>query len=147
MIYGLKPTPFKARSAKLFGASLLAIAALGLIAPATIDVAFAQDEEAATEGRQFSADAGEKVNEALGFLNEDNPQGAITTLQALLASGKPLNPYEKSTIYQMLGQAYNDVDNVSSALKSFQDAINAGGLLPNEVNNIKILLALRKIYI
>lgn len=141
MIYGLKPTTLKARSAKLFRASLFAIAAFGFIAPATIDVAFAQDEEAATEGRQFSADAGEKVNEALGFLNEDNPQSAITTLQALLASGKPLNPYEKSTIYQMLGQAYNDVDNVSSALKSFQDAINAGGLLPNEVDNIKVVIA------
>jgi tetratricopeptide (TPR) repeat protein len=141
MIYGLKPTTLKTRSAKLFGASLIAIAALGLIAPATIDIAFAQDEEAATEGRQFSADAGEKVNEALGFLNEDNPQGAITTLQTLLASGKPLNPYEKSTIYQMLGQAYNDVSNVPQALKSFQDAINAGGLLPNEVDNIKVVIA------
>jgi len=141
MIYGLKSSTLKPRSAKLFGASLLAIAALGIIAPATTDIAFAQDEEAATEGRQFSADAGEKVNEALQLLNEDNPQGAINTLNALLASDKPLNPYEKSTIYQMMGQAYNDVDNVPRALKAFQDAINAGGMLPNEVDGIKVVIA------
>jgi tetratricopeptide (TPR) repeat protein len=141
MIYGLKSSTLKTRSAKLFGASLLAIAALGIIAPATTDIAFAQDEEAATEGRQFSADAGEKVNEALQLLNEDNPQGAINTLNALLASDKPLNPYEKSTIYQMMGQAYNDVDNVPRALKAFQDAINAGGMLPNEVDGIKVVIA------
>lgn len=141
MIYGPKSSTIKTRSAKLFGASLLAIAAMGLIAPATMDVAFAQDEQPVAEGRQFSADAGEKVNEALQFLNEDNPQGTLATLNALLASDKPLNPYEKSTIYQMMGQAYNEVDNLPLALKSFQDAINAGGMLPKEVDGIKVVIA------
>ena len=66
------------RTAKLFSISLMAMMTVGLSAPLVGDVAFAQDEEAAPEGRQFSANSGEKVNEALQFLNEDNPQGAIT---------------------------------------------------------------------
>jgi len=137
-----KSPTLSSRAAKCFGASLFAIAAAGLIAPATIDVAFAQDEaEAAAEGRQFSAAAGEKVNEALQFLNEDNPQGALNTLNTLLSSGSPLNPYEKSTIYQMVGQANNDIGNTAQALSAFQNAINAGGLLPNEVDNIKVVIA------
>lgn len=129
------------RTARLVGASFFAIAAIGMIAPATLDVAFAQDGEEATEGRQFSADAGEKVNEALQFLNEDNPRAAVPILTGLLTSGKPLNPFEKSTIYQMLGQAYYNTDNISGALKAFQDAISAGGMLPNEVASIKVSIA------
>lgn len=129
------------RAARLFGASLFAVAAVGMIAPATLDVAFAQDQEETTEGRQFSADAGEKVNEALQFLNEDNPRAALPILTGLLSSGKPLNPFEKSTIYQMMGQAYYNTDNVAGALKAFQDAIAAGGMLPNEVASIKVSIA------
>lgn len=141
MTHGLKTSTLTFRTAKLVGASLLAFAAIGLVTPASMNVAFAQDEDAAVEGRQFSADAGEKVNEALQFLNEDNPQGALNTLNTLMASGKPLNPYEKSTIYQMIGQAYNDTDNTAGALGAFQSAIDAGGMLPNEVGNIKVVIA------
>lgn len=129
------------RSAKLLGASLFAMACVGIIAPATLDVAYAQDEDAAVEGRQFSAKAGEKVNEALQMMNGENSQGALNVLNALLSSGTTLNPYERSTIYQMLGQSYNDVGNTPGALRAFQDAINAGGLLPNEVDNIKVVIA------
>jgi len=137
----LKTSTLTSRATKILGASLFAISAMSLVAPATFDVAYAQDEEAAAEGRQFSADAGEKVNEALQFLNADNPQGALNTLNGLLASDSPLNPYEKSTIYQMVGQAYNDVGNTGQALTAFQNAINAGGMLPNEVDGIKVVIA------
>ncbi len=126
----------KLKTTSLLGASLMAFAAVGVIAPATIDVAHAQDE-----GRQFSADAGEKVNEALTMMNANNPQGAINVLQNLINTNQDLNPYERSTIYQMLGQNYNDVDNTSQALSAFQNAINSGGLLPNEVGNIEVVIA------
>lgn len=141
MTNGLKTSTLTSRAAKLVGTSLFAFAAMGLIAPATIDVAFAQDENAAAEGRQFSAAAGGKVNEALQFINDNNPQSAINTLNALLTAGKPLNPYEKSTIYQMIGQAYNDIENMPQALSSFQSAIDAGGMLPKEVDGIKVVIA------
>lgn len=138
-------TTLPRRLTSLAGASLLAVASLGIIAPATYDVAFAQDEQQATEGRQFSAKAGEEVNNALLAMNENNPQGAINILNALLNSGAELNPYERSTIYQMLGQNYNDVDNTSAALRAFEQAISAGGLLPNEVGNIRVVIAQLKI--
>ncbi|MEM7729693.1 MAG: hypothetical protein AAF311_10515 [Pseudomonadota bacterium] len=128
-----------ARAAKLFGASVFAVAAMGVLAPATTDIAFAQDE-AATEGRQFSAAAGEKVFEANEILTS-NPQGAINILSALLNSGTTLNAYERSMIHQMMGQAYNDVDNTAQALRSFQAAIDTGGLLPNEADSIRVVIA------
>lgn len=132
----------KSRSARFLGASLFAIACVGLIAPVTVDVAYAQDDDAApVEGRQFSTKGGEKVNEALQMINAENSQGAINVLNTLINSGKPLNPYERSTIYQILGQTYNDVGNIAAALRAFQDAINAGGLLPKEVDDIKVVIA------
>lgn len=126
------------RARSLMGASLLAVAAISFVGAMTFDVSYAQD--AAVEGRQFSADAGEKVNEAQ-LVMQENPQGSITILNTLLASGKPLNPYEKSIIYQMLGQNYNDVGNTNQALSAFQQAVDSGGLLPNESDSIKVVIA------
>jgi tetratricopeptide (TPR) repeat protein len=134
-------SPFRpTRLAKLCGASLLAFAAFTMAMPASVNTAFAQDGEAPAEGRQFSAKAGEKVSEAQEML-QGNPQGAINVLNTLLNSGTTLNPYEKSIIYQMLGQAYNDVGNPSQSQASFQRALDSGGLLPNEANNIKVVIA------
>ncbi|MGB3455875.1 MAG: hypothetical protein WBG08_03865 [Litorimonas sp.] len=130
-------TPIR-RAGELLGASCVALAAMSFVAPASIGTAFAQDE--ATEGRQFSAAAGEKVYEAQELLSA-NPQGAINVLSALLNSSTALNPYERSIIHQMMGQAYNDVDNPAQALRSFQSALDAGGLLPNEANSIKVVIA------
>ena len=135
-------TPLKAlkhRAATLFGASAIALIGMSTIGATTFDVALAQD--AAAEGRQFSAAAGEKVNEALQFINNNNPQAAINELNNLINSGAELNPYERSTIYQMMGSAYNDAGNNAQALQSFQNAINAGGLLPNEVDTLKVSVA------
>ncbi|MGB6228979.1 MAG: tetratricopeptide repeat protein [Litorimonas sp.] len=137
------PNFFKRASAKaaaLTGASLLAVATIGLVSPVPADIAFAQDEEP-LEGRQFSAAAGEKVNEALQMINNNNSQAAINSLNTLLSSGTSLNPYERSTIYQMLGQAYNEVNNSAQSQRSFQQAIDAGGLLPNEVDSLRVTIA------
>ena len=133
----------KRRLSQLAGASLMAVAAVGFVGTTHFDVAHAQDEDA--QPRQFSAAAGEKVSEAQALMETD-PRGVITILNDLLASDKvELNPFEKSIIYQMLGQSYNDVDNVPMALRSFQGALNSGGLLPNEVGNIRVVIAQLKI--
>ena len=133
-------TTLKRRAAALLGASAVAIAGIGMVGPAPVDVAFAQDDAAPVEGRQFSAAAGEKVSEAQGML-ETNPQSAINVLNGVLNGGLTLNPYERATIYQMLGVAYNDVGNTAQSLQSFQNAINSGGLLPNEVDSLKVTVA------
>ncbi|GLQ19899.1 hypothetical protein ACFFUB_04835 [Algimonas porphyrae] len=128
----------KFRTASLLGASLMAVATVslsGVIAPA-----FAQ-EPAPEEARQFSAAAGEKVNEALQAINADDPQTAINILNGLLSTNSELIPYERSIIYQMLGQSYNDVNNMSMSLQSFQSAIDSGGLLPAEAEQIELAIA------
>ena len=128
----------KTRATSLLGASLVAIAALGIAAPATIDIAHAQS---ADDGRQFSSATGEKVLEAQNLMTANNPSGANQVLEGILASGGEINPYERAIINQMLGQNYNELKNTSAAIRSFQNAVNSGGLLPNEADNIKVIIA------
>jgi len=126
----------RARASSLLGASLLAVATIGLTSVSLTSTAFAQVEE----GRQFSAAAGEKVNEALTLANSGQTQSAIGILQSTITS-PDLNPYEKSTIYQMLGQYSYELDRAVEAQQHFQSAISAGGLLPNEVDSITVSIA------
>jgi len=95
----------RTRVASLMGASLLAVATIGLSSASLTTTAFAQVEE----GRQFSAAAGEKVNEALTLANSGQTSSAISILQSTI-SQPDLNAYERSTIYQMLGQYSYELD-------------------------------------
>ena len=52
-----------------------------------------------------------------------------------------LNAYEKSTIYQMQGAVYYELNNYQQAISGFENAINAGGLLPNEQDNLRVNIA------
>ena len=92
------------RATSMLGASLLAVAAVSLTGVAPSNAVFAQDE-----GRQFSAAAGEKVNEALTLANSGQNQAAVNILQNTI-SQPDLNAYERSTIYQMLGQYSYELD-------------------------------------
>ena len=99
----------RTRAASLLGASLLAFAAIGFSSAGVTSAAYAQDA-----GRQFSADAGEKVNEALTLANGGQTQSAISILQSAITQ-PDLNPYERSTIYQMLGQYSYELDRAVDA--------------------------------
>ena len=135
MTHHIRKPSLRKRVASLLGASCLAVAAIGVSGAFVTNAAFAQEE-----GRQFSAKAGEKVNEALGLANGGNNQAAVNILQGVI--GEPdLNAYERSTIYQMLGQYSYELDRAVDAQQNFENAINAGGLLPNEIDNIKIVIA------
>ncbi len=94
----------------------------------------------AQEGRQFGAKAGEVVNEALQFINGNQHSAAIGKLNEALAI-PALNAYERSTIYQMMGASHYETNNYGQAISSFENAINAGGLLPNEVDALRINIA------
>ena len=126
----------RTRVASLMGASLLAVATIGLSSASLTTTAFAQVEE----GRQFSAAAGEKVNEALTLANSGQTSSAISILQSTI-SQPDLNAYERSTIYQMLGQYSYELDRAVDAQQNFENAINAGGLLPKETDNIRLVIA------
>ena len=93
-----------------------------------------------TEGRQFSAKAGETVNEALQFINSNQHSAALSKLSEAL-SISPLNAYERSTINQMQGASYYELNQYGQAISSFQNAINAGGLLPNEADSLRVNIA------
>ena len=131
----IRKTSLRTRAASLLGASLLAVAAVGLSGVASPNAAFAQEE-----GRQFSAKSGEKVNEALQLASNGNTQAAVSLLQGLI-SEPDLNAYERSIIYQTLGQYTYELDRPVEAQQAFENAINAGGLLPNEVDKMKISIA------
>jgi len=125
-------------AASMLGASLLAVATIGVSGVALSSAAFAQD--APDEGRQFDAKSGEAVNEAQTLANNGNTAAAVSGLQSAL-NLPDLNPYEKSTMYQMLGQYSYQLDRAVEAQQYFENAINAGGLLPNEIDNIKVVIA------
>jgi tetratricopeptide (TPR) repeat protein len=100
----------------------------------------AQAYAQAPEGRQFGAKAGEIVNEALQFMNSNQYSAALSKLNEAAALPE-LNAYEKSTIYQMQGAAHYETNNYSGAISSFENSINAGGLLPNEADNLRVNVA------
>ncbi len=134
MTYSLKKFLKNSLSAGVFAfASVTMVAA---IAPMS---AQAQDA-AATEGRQFSSKAGQVVNDALTFINGGQHQQALNKLNEALAI-TDLNPYEKSTIYQMQGSSYYELNNYGAAIGAFENAISAGGLLPNESENLRVNIA------
>lgn len=134
------------RAKHRFLTSMVAIIAgfgvLATIAP-TADAQRAQrqsDEPAPAEGRQFSAKAGEIVNEALQFLNSDQYGQALSKLNEVLAL-PDLNAYERATIYQMQGSAYYNQNNYGQAIQAFENAISSGGMLPNEVPPLRLNIA------
>jgi len=129
-------------SAKKSVKSLLLAGVVGVIGVSFTSIqmgqslAFAQDE-APQEGRQFSAKSGEIVNAAVQLINTDQYQAALGELSKALAFPE-LNPYEKSVIYQMQGSALYEIKRTSEAIQAFENAISAGGLLPNESSQLRL---------
>lgn len=103
--------------------------------------AFAADKAPKFE-QEFSAEAGEVVTRALKFLEVDDYKAALDTLEHLLYS-PDLNPYELSTIYQMIGSAHFERNDYAEAIKALERAIESGGLLPIEAKT----MALNNIYL
>ncbi|HFE39265.1 MAG TPA: tetratricopeptide repeat protein [Gammaproteobacteria bacterium] len=130
---------------KLFANASVAALVTGAFMVAIVDDASAQrrrkpETEEPVEGRQFGAKAGEMVNEALQLMNSEQYAAALAPLSKALTI-PDLNPYEKSTIYQMQGSAYYETNNHNAAIQAFENAISAGGLLPNEVSNLRVNIA------
>ena len=87
--------------------------------------------------RQFSAKTGELVNSALQALNMDNYPLALVHLDKALHH-PDLNPYEKSIIFQMKGQAFYEMKQTKKTIQAFEDAIDAGGLLDSETSQLRL---------
>lgn len=101
------------------------------LAPAT---AFAQEN---LPSRQFSAAAGKVVSEALLLIDAGKHEDALAQLLTL-SNGVSLNAYERSTVYQMQGSAYYELNQYEKAIGAFENAVQAGGLLPAETKMLKL---------
>lgn len=97
-------------------------------------------EQPVPEGRQFGAKAGEIVLEAQNMMTANSFSPALAKLNEALAIPE-LNAYERSTIYQMQGAVYYELNNYQQAITGFENAISAGGLLPKEVDNLRVNIA------
>ncbi|RKQ70882.1 tetratricopeptide repeat protein [Litorimonas taeanensis] len=120
----------------------LSASAFVLMSAAFVSVpvtAYAQDD-AQTEGRQFSAKSGEMVSAANEMMTANQFQAAVSKLNEALAL-PDLNAYERSIIYQVQGTAYYELNNYGSAITAFENAISAGGLLPNEASSLRVNIA------
>ena len=122
----------KSLKSALFASAIAALSVSFISVELGQNVAYAQDE-----GRQFSAATGEIVNAALQFLNSDQYSAALGELSKAIAL-PDTNPYERSIIYQMQGQAFYELKQTGSAIQAFENAISAGGLLPNESTQLRL---------
>ncbi|HZD53597.1 MAG TPA: hypothetical protein VE175_11165, partial [Woeseiaceae bacterium] len=103
--------------------TLAAVAVLAVTRPA-----FAQEddeEQSRKSAPTISQRTGEKLNEAIEFLNKDDFANARATLADINLD--KLSPYERSRVEQIWsGIAYAE-GNYAQARQHLQQAINAGG--------------------
>ncbi len=128
------------KSLKKIAGLTLTAAVIGAIAvPAASAQRRGSDTPPPAEGRQFGSASGAIVNEALTLMNSNQYGPAISKLNEAMAL--ELNPYERSTTLQMMGSAYYEQNNYPQAISSFENAINAGGLLPKESTALRLNIA------
>ena len=118
----------------------LALSAVSVAMTVILSASMSLSAYAQSEGRQFSSKAGEAVNEALQLINSDQHSAALSKLSNVLTF-PDLNAYERSTIYQMQGASYYELNQYGPAISAFENAINAGGLLPKEAQGLDVNIA------
>ncbi|NNC37782.1 MAG: tetratricopeptide repeat protein [Hyphomonadaceae bacterium] len=117
-----------------------AFAALSCSVVVAITPMTAVAQEAEAPSRQFGSKSGQVVLTAQEQMASDQWSAALSTLSQALAIPE-LNPYEKSIIYQMQGSSYYELNQYPTAIQSFENAISAGGLLPNESSALRLNIA------
>ncbi len=120
----------------LGAAAILKASFLALTTPSFVSLAAAQN----SEGRQFSAESGELVNTVLTFINSHQHAAALAKLAEAL-SLPALNAYERGTIYQMKGASHYALNQYGPAITAFDNAVSSGGLLPKEVDRLRVNIA------
>ncbi|HET6628858.1 MAG TPA: tetratricopeptide repeat protein [Woeseiaceae bacterium] len=120
---------------------LISIAAAAMVALAASPAAFAQEDE--DESRQsaptISQRTGEKLNEAIEFLNNDDYASARAVLADI--DLEDLSPYERSRVEQIWSGIEYSEGNYAAAREHLQQAINAGGFSDREISQAKYQIA------
>ena len=89
--------------------------------------------------RVFSAERGAVVNRSLELVNNGNYQAALKLLESQ-AEASDLSPFERATIYKMIGQYSYELEQLDIAQAAFENALSSGGLLPHVDKNIQIVI-------
>ena len=119
---------------------------LGLVLGLAFSGAFTPHVLAQTEAetpaptRQFGAVTGEIVIEAQDLMRQEKYESALNKLSDA-SSLEGLNAYEKSTIFQMQGACFYELDQYEESISAFQNAVAAGGLLQNERRALEFNIA------
>lgn len=111
-------------------ALLYIVLLLGISAPS-----FAQDRP-----QTFSAKIGEIVLKGQSYLENEDYDSALSALTGALSYSEA-TPYERSTIYQMMGAAHYQRQELKLAIRAFEDAISAGGLDAKAVDAMQVNIA------
>ncbi len=118
----------------------LGLAAVAAAALAASPAAFAQEDK---EGRRsaptISERTGERLNEAIEFLNADDYASARRVLNEINLDR--LSPYERSRVEQIFSGIEYSEGNYGAARQHLQQAINAGGFSEREVSQAKYQIA------
>lgn len=93
-----------------------------------------------SNARTFSLETQKSMTKAMGYLSENKYSKAEKKLRDVLKI-KNLSAYETSTVNQMLGQAAFRQDDYKDAIKYFERAAQAGGLLPRELTANELTIA------
>ena len=87
--------------------------------------------------RRFSKETGAIVLSVQHPITKEDHLVALAKLQEAAALPN-LNAYEKSVIYQMMGAAYYELDQIDNAVAAFDLAASSGGLLPKEHRTVRM---------
>lgn len=86
--------------------------------------------------RVFGNATGALVMEAQELANSGHYSDAIEKLNTAKVFST-ITPYEVSTIESMLGHYTYEINDIAAAIRHNQNAVDAGGLLPEEISALK----------
>jgi len=93
-----------------------------------------------TNSRTFSLETQKSMTKAMEYIEERKYSKAEKKLKDVRKI-KGLSSYELSTVEQMLGQVTYQEKDFKDAIRHFQNAVKAGGLLPNEATGLELTIA------
>ncbi|MEO1250863.1 MAG: hypothetical protein AAFW81_00785 [Pseudomonadota bacterium] len=131
------------KSVKVFlSASAAAMVASTLVAPSTALAQAGCPGEDDGPSKTLSPRIGQSLQTLYELLQNDQQQEAIAGLTQLLQQrGDSMSAYERSTVQEILGSAYAQVENFAGARRAFQSALNAGGLPEARNNQLRYFIA------
>jgi hypothetical protein len=95
----------------------------------------------ASEGkRQFTAEIGLVVDDAIQLAEKDDFSAALSVLDPLV-SGARLSAYERGVVLQLIGQYRYELDELDVSQAAVEAALLSGGLTPQDAHHLELVIA------